>query len=131
MPSGSTAAELWDPQTLSFSSAGTHAGIAEQTATLLPDGRVLIGDGATFELWDPVDLSFQPAGRLLLDIANYTATGLPDGRVLIVGGFAGCGGSRARSLRSGIHVPSPSARRDRSPRRAGTTPRHCWRTAEC
>ena len=87
-PSGPTAAELWDARTLSFSSAGTHAGIAMQTATLLPDGRVLIGDEATFELWDPVDLSFRPAGTLLLDIADYTATGLPDGRVLIVGGFA-------------------------------------------
>jgi hypothetical protein len=60
-------AEIWDPASGSFSSAGADAvGRALQTATLLPDGRVLItggftrvergevaADTATAEIWAP------------------------------------------------------------------------------
>ena len=68
------------------------------TATLLPDGCVLIVGGgwddvgglhATAQVWDPTTESFSPAGSLArartADDAGI-AVALPDGRVLIVGG---------------------------------------------
>jgi hypothetical protein len=65
------------------------------TATLLPDGRVLvIGGGArearrSTEVWDPASASFEPAGSLKRGRKSHTATALPDGRVLVVGGGRG------------------------------------------
>jgi hypothetical protein len=64
------------------------------TATLLPDGRVLIvggGDGrrsavASAELWDPASETFEATGSLGHSRSGHTATLLPDGRVLIAGG---------------------------------------------
>jgi hypothetical protein len=68
---------------------------ASHTATLLPDGRVLVVGGsdgqggirASAEVWDPVTETFGPAGALGEALASNTATLLPDGRVLVVGGF--------------------------------------------
>jgi hypothetical protein len=97
-------AEIWDPVTASFSPAGSPLVEARRghTATLLPDGRVLVVGGlsgqrindtdnltvhATAEIWDPVTASFSPAGSPLVEARRgHTATLLPDGRVLVVGG---------------------------------------------
>jgi len=65
-----------------------------QTATLLPDGRVLVVGGLSersgalksAELWDPSARTFAPAGSLATARISHTATLLGDGRVLIVGG---------------------------------------------
>jgi hypothetical protein len=62
------------------------------TATLLPDGRVLVLGGGwdspfAAELWDPTTGTFGPAGELERGRSNCTATLLADGRVLIVGGM--------------------------------------------
>jgi hypothetical protein len=64
------------------------------TATLLPDGRVLIVGGfdgagplATAELYDPADGSFNKTGSLSEARNRHTATLLADGRVLVAGGF--------------------------------------------
>jgi hypothetical protein len=92
-------AEAWDSEAGSFSAAGSlvqprhHGG--GHTATLLPDGRVLVVGGfdedafglTSAEVWDPVTASFSPAGTLAEGHAQHTATLLPDGRVLIVGGY--------------------------------------------
>jgi hypothetical protein len=89
-------AELWDPASGSFRSAGTLAEARlEHTANLLPDGRVLIiggmdpateeGGPTMAEMWDPVTESFGPAGAMGGATAMHTATLLPDGRVLVVG----------------------------------------------
>ena len=95
---GITSAEVWDPETATFSPAGEMAEAREgHTATLLPDGRVFVVGGwtgsvpqaALAEVWDARTASFSPAGALLkLKGRGYhTATLLPDGRVLVVGGF--------------------------------------------
>ncbi len=59
------------------------------TATLLPDGRVLVVAGTSdlkTLVWDPTTNAFSPAGSLGVARSGHTATLLPDGRVLVVGG---------------------------------------------
>lgn len=63
------------------------------TATLLPDGTVLIaggatGNGATYtaEIYNPATKSFTPTGSLAESRSGHTATALADGRVLLLGG---------------------------------------------
>jgi hypothetical protein len=67
------------------------------TATLLPDGRVLVVGGtagddgilASAEVWDPATGTFGPAGSLAEAREWHTASPLSDGRVLVVGGADG------------------------------------------
>jgi hypothetical protein len=90
-------AEIWDPVSMTFAPAGS---LIEprmwHTATLLPDGRVLVAGGvpagepgaplATAELWDPVSMTFSPAASLAVARGGHSATLMPDGRVVIAGG---------------------------------------------
>ncbi len=102
-------AAVWDPETASFDAAGSLADArTNHTATLLPDGHVLIVGGspdwiASAEVWDPETASFSPAGSLATGRWNHTATPLPDGRVLIVGGS----GMSRDSLPASAEVWSP------------------------
>jgi MYXO-CTERM domain-containing protein len=64
------------------------------TATLLPDGRVLVAGGsgaggflASAEIFDPATGVWTSAGTMTSPRAFHTATLLPDGRVLVVGGI--------------------------------------------
>ena len=67
------------------------------TATLLPDGRVLVAGGsnningvlASAELYDPAGNSWSSAGSLATGRYAHTATLLPGGRVLVAGGYNG------------------------------------------
>ena len=67
---------------------------AHHTATLLPNGKVLVaggdnGAGNTFtsaELYDPASGIWTATGSLHKDRSDHTATLLSDGRVLVVGG---------------------------------------------
>ena len=71
-----------------------HLNVARtsHTATLLPDGRVLIvgGYGTTpldsAELYDPVTRNWSVTGSLVKPRVMHTATLLPNGKVLVVGG---------------------------------------------
>lgn len=74
---------------------------SQHTATLLPNGHVLITGGvqssslasgrvlATTERYDPVSGRFAPTANMTTTRRLHTATLLPDGRVLIVGGYGG------------------------------------------
>ena len=91
----------------SWSRTGSlNAPRANHTATLLPDGKVLVAGGANFtggrvhgldtaELYDPVTRKWSATGGLNGLRSGHTATLLNDGKVLIVGGGDG---SALRSL---------------------------------
>jgi hypothetical protein len=91
-------AELFDPRTGSFSSTGSMTTPrAHHTATLLPDGRVLIvggtteswgeGELASAEIYDPSTGLFTATGSMAAGRIGQSAILLADGRVLVSGGW--------------------------------------------
>jgi hypothetical protein len=94
-------AELFNPATGTWSVTGSMhqgrsgvAGDGNPSATLLPDGQVLIagGEDAKFnplssaELYNPATGKFAPTGSMTTPRAGQSATLLTDGQVLIAGG---------------------------------------------
>ena len=92
---------IWDPATSGFTPAGSLGfGRERHSATLLPDGRVLVVGGvgarvpgqpdpvfAMAEIWDPTTGGVADAGVSASNRSLHTATLLADGRVLVTGGF--------------------------------------------
>jgi N-acetylneuraminic acid mutarotase len=99
----SASAELYDPQAGAWSAIqGMLETRMSHSATLLPDGRVLVtgGEGAdartggldeplrSAELYDPASGTWSATASMVA-IGGHTATLLPDGKVLVEGGTDG------------------------------------------
>jgi hypothetical protein len=97
MEEDGASAELYDPREESFAKTGRMGTErVSHTATLLPNGEVLLAGGwdrdgvlASAELYDPAVGIFSPTGSMTTNRAAHTATLLPSGRVLISGGYDG------------------------------------------
>jgi endoglucanase len=93
-----TAAELYDPTTNGWSMTGPiTGGRFEHTATILPDGRVMVAGGygpdpicceaiASTQIYDPVGGTWTAGPPMTWPRSAFTATTLIDGRILVAGG---------------------------------------------
>jgi WD40 repeat protein len=84
---GLLSAELFDPDTLTFSATGSMGTTAGALATL-PDGRVFVAPdsaGDTAQIYDPSTGAFSAAGTLSTTFGVSSAVSLPDGRVVVFG----------------------------------------------
>ena len=90
-----SAAALYNPASGSWSATGSlNVARIGHTATLLPNGKVLVVGGAgsgfedlpSAELYDPTSETWTFTGSLNIARVGHTATLLPNGMVLVAGG---------------------------------------------
>jgi N-acetylneuraminic acid mutarotase len=86
-----SSAEIYDPESNTWSSAGSIAAVrAGHTATLLTNGKVLVGGNdvsAELELYDPASNTWSAVASM--PISHRAATLLSNGKVLFAGGDTG------------------------------------------
>ena len=92
-------AECGVPRAASITARSSH------TATLLPNGKVLIAGGfgssgylSSAELYDPASGMWSSTGGLSTARYEHTATLLPNGKVLVAGGENGSGSLSSAEL---------------------------------
>lgn len=131
------ASELYDPDLAAFVPGPTmNEARASGTATLLPDGRVLLtggypGEGmaptASAEFFDPVRGRFAETEPMTSARANHSATLLADGRVLLCGGQDADGALASTEIfdpRTGAFTAGPPLSSPRAAHAAATTDKH-------
>ena len=103
-----------DPSWVTTGSLVTGRG--HHTATLLPNGNVLVAGGqgngliwlSSAELYDPATGMWTATGSLGAARGNHTATLLPNGKVLVAGGFNGSYLSSAELYDPGTGLWTPT-----------------------